>query len=58
MVKEEKLTEKSAYHPEKFDKTLPLLPNKPSEEFVLDEGLTLITMDNLRKLDQWEKRQK
>ena len=48
----------NVYHPENFDKNTPLLPIKPQDELLKGEDITLISMDNLKKLDQWEKEEK
>lgn len=58
MDNDRKLNMDNVYHPENFDKNTPLLPNKPQDEFLIDDDVTLITMDNLKKLNQWEKEEK
>ncbi len=58
MDKIKNLNADTAYHPEKFDKNTRLLEQRPHDEFLVEDDVTLITMDNVRKLDQWEKEQK
>lgn len=58
MDNQKKLNADTAYHPEKFDKNTRLLEKKPQDQFLVEDDITLITMDNVKKLDQWEKEQK
>lgn len=55
---EREFNEDDAYRPEKIDKNTKLLAPKPQDEFLLDDNVTLITMENVKKLDEWEKKEK